>query len=111
MDRFGPTAQVSKKLVHLLRWSSFPGRTGRKFWLNGSRPVGPLPARICPQLGELYSTTALELFYAKDGSTQKQLIVGNDTTLKSGKIGHFANAIVRSIMASFGAENKTAKRS
>ena len=38
MDRFGPTGKVSKKLVHLLRWSSLPGRTGRKFWLNGSRP-------------------------------------------------------------------------
>ena len=28
MDRFGPTRKVSKKQVHLLRWSSFPGRTG-----------------------------------------------------------------------------------
>ena len=28
MDRFGPTGKVSKKQVHLLRWSSFPGRTG-----------------------------------------------------------------------------------
>ena len=27
MDRFGPTGKVSKKLVHLLRWSSSPGRT------------------------------------------------------------------------------------
>ena len=31
MDRFGPTGNVSKKLVHLLRWSSFPGRTGLNF--------------------------------------------------------------------------------
>ena len=31
MDRFGPTGKVSKKLVHLLRWSSFPGRTGLDF--------------------------------------------------------------------------------
>ena len=31
MDRFGPTEKVSKKLVHLLRWSSFPGRTGLNF--------------------------------------------------------------------------------
>ena len=31
MDRFGPTGKVSKKLVHLLRWSSFPGRTGLNF--------------------------------------------------------------------------------
>ena len=31
MDRFGPTGKVSKKLVHLLRWSSFPGWTGLNF--------------------------------------------------------------------------------
>ena len=31
MDRFGPTRKVSKKRVHLLRWSSFPGRTGWNF--------------------------------------------------------------------------------
>ena len=31
MDRFGPTGKVSKKRVHLLRWSSFPGRTGLNF--------------------------------------------------------------------------------
>ena len=35
MDRFGPTGKVSKKLVHLLRWSSFPGRTGWNFgWMD-----------------------------------------------------------------------------
>ena len=31
MDRFGPTRKVSKKQVHLLRWSTFPGRTGWNF--------------------------------------------------------------------------------
>ena len=31
MDRFGPTGKVSKKRVHLLRWSSFPGRIGWNF--------------------------------------------------------------------------------
>ena len=31
MDGFGPTGKVSKKLVHLLRWSSFAGRTGVNF--------------------------------------------------------------------------------
>ena len=31
MDRFGPTGKVSKKQVHLLRWSSFSGRTGLNF--------------------------------------------------------------------------------
>ena len=35
MDRFGPTGKVSKKMVHLLRWSPFPGRTGLNFgWMD-----------------------------------------------------------------------------
>ena len=35
MDRFGPTGKVSEKQVHLLRWSSFPGRTGLNFgWMD-----------------------------------------------------------------------------
>ena len=35
MDRFGPTGKVSKKRVHLLRWSSFPGRAGLNFgWMD-----------------------------------------------------------------------------
>ena len=35
MDRFGPTGKVSKKLVHVLRWSSFPGRTVLDFgWMD-----------------------------------------------------------------------------
>ena len=31
MDRFGPTRKVSKKRVHFLRWTTFPGRTGWNF--------------------------------------------------------------------------------
>ena len=31
MDRFGPTGKVSKKRVHLLRWTTFPGRTSWNF--------------------------------------------------------------------------------
>ena len=35
MDRFSPTGKVSKKQVHLLRWSSFPGRTGLNLgWMD-----------------------------------------------------------------------------
>ena len=35
MDRFGPTGKVSKKRVHLLRWTNFPGRTGWNFgWMD-----------------------------------------------------------------------------
>ena len=35
MDRFGPTRKVSEKLVHLLRWTTYPGRTGLNFgWMD-----------------------------------------------------------------------------
>ena len=35
MDRLGPTGKVSKKRVHLLRWTIFPGRTGWNFgWMD-----------------------------------------------------------------------------
>ena len=35
VDRFGPTGKVSKKLAHLFRWTTFPGRTGRNFgWMD-----------------------------------------------------------------------------
>ena len=35
MDQFGPTGKVSKKRVHLLRWTTFPGRTGWNFgWMD-----------------------------------------------------------------------------
>ena len=38
MDRFGPTGKVSKKRVHLLRWTTFPGRTGWNFgWMDRAR--------------------------------------------------------------------------
>ena len=40
MDRFGPAWKVSKKLVHLLRWTRFPGRTGWNFgWMDRARSV------------------------------------------------------------------------
>ena len=40
MDRFGPTGKVSQKRVHLLRWSSFPGRTGWNFgWMDRALSV------------------------------------------------------------------------
>ena len=35
MDRFGPTGKVSKKQVHLLRWTTFHGRTSWDFcWMD-----------------------------------------------------------------------------
>ena len=47
MDRFGPTGKVSKKRVHLLRWSSFPGRTGPNFgWMDRAPWVGLLGIRV-----------------------------------------------------------------
>ena len=40
MDRFGPTGKVSKKRVHLLRWSSFSGRTDWNFgWMDGAESL------------------------------------------------------------------------
>ena len=35
MDRFGPTRKISKKLVHLLRWTTFPGRNFG--WIDRAR--------------------------------------------------------------------------
>ena len=41
MDRFGPTGKVSKKRVHLLRWTTFPGRTGWNFgWMDRAHNLG-----------------------------------------------------------------------
>ena len=31
VNRFGPTRKVSNKQVHVLRWTAFPGQTGRNF--------------------------------------------------------------------------------
>ena len=39
MDRIGPTGKVSKKRVHLLRWATFPGRTGLNFGLMDRAPI------------------------------------------------------------------------
>ena len=42
MDRFGPTGKVSKKRVHLLRWTTFPGRTGWNFgWMDRAPYFSP----------------------------------------------------------------------
>ena len=44
MNRLGPTGKVSKKLVHLLRWTTFPGWTGRKFgWVDGTLHASVFP--------------------------------------------------------------------
>ena len=42
MDRFGLTGKVSKKRVHLLRWTTFPGRTGWNFGWMDQAPQGSL---------------------------------------------------------------------
>ena len=42
MDRFGRTGKVSKKRVHILRWSSFFGRTGLNFGrMDRAHGLGP----------------------------------------------------------------------
>ena len=50
MDRCGPTRKVSKKLVHLLTWTTFPGRTGRNFgWKDRARYL-----RISPRINRSF---------------------------------------------------------
>ena len=39
--KFSQKKKKKKNLVHPLRWTTFLGRTGRKFWLNWSRPWCP----------------------------------------------------------------------
>ena len=40
VDRLVPTGKVSKKWVHLLRWTTFPGRNGWNFgWMDRARNV------------------------------------------------------------------------
>ena len=63
MDRFGPTGKVSKKLVHLLRWSSFPGGTGLNFGWMDRAPIGQFFFLV------LYIATVPEVF-AKVNSFQ-----------------------------------------
>ena len=50
MDRFGPTGKVSKKRVHFLRWTTFPGWTG---WNFGSMDR----AQYLPALGSIVGLT------------------------------------------------------
>ena len=55
MDRFGPTGKVSKKRVHLLRWTTFPGRTGWNFGRMDRAPCFvPRPRLIGIQNGVIY---------------------------------------------------------
>ena len=39
MDRFGPTGKVSKKLVHLLRWTTFPAVEILVEWIASLAPL------------------------------------------------------------------------
>ena len=45
-----PTGKVSKKLVHLLWWTTFPGRTGRNFCWMDRAPWSVLRSKI-PAIG------------------------------------------------------------
>ena len=48
LDRFGPTGKVSKKRVHLFRWTNFPGRTGWNFgWMDRTPILWIKPSRTC----------------------------------------------------------------
>ena len=47
INRFGPTGQGSKKLVHLFRWNTFPGWTGRNCgWMDRAQDLQePIPRK------------------------------------------------------------------
>ena len=65
MDRFGPTGKVSKKRVHLLRWTTFPGRTGWNFgWKDGALGfwihMEIAQSKYCTQFGFISQLTGLD---------------------------------------------------
>ena len=65
MVRFGPTGKVSKKQVHLLRWSSFPGQTGLNFgWMDRALEVG----KTVIQMGWAVADLLLKLDPRKEGA-------------------------------------------
>ena len=65
MDRFGPTGKVSKKRVHLLRWTTFPCRTGWNFgWMNCALGfwihMEIAQSKYCTQSGFISQLTGLD---------------------------------------------------
>ena len=65
MDRFGPTGKVSKKRVHLLRWTTIPCRTGWNFgWMNCALGfwihMEIAQSKYCTQSGFISQLTGLD---------------------------------------------------
>ena len=55
IDRFGPTGKVSKKLVRLLRWTTFPGPVGISVeWIAPLESTTNVELRIRDGLGLFY---------------------------------------------------------
>ena len=87
MDRFGPTGKVSKKRVHLLRWSSFPLRTGWKFgWMDRAPwpPVpdlgmttmlAPMPPLFCDAIIQLFLNQWNRITWPNSRKKRKKIIV------------------------------------
>ena len=65
MDRLGPTGKVLKKLVHLLRWTTFPSRTSLNFgWMDSALRVFPgcyNACVTCMQTAFVWTSTKNEL--------------------------------------------------
>ena len=80
MDRIGPTGKVSKKQVHLLRWSSFLGRTGLNVgWMDRAPCLVP-SLRTAPELFGEFSIDDIPVsirgvFKSKDVHPVQQFIV------------------------------------
>ena len=63
MDLFCPTGKVSKKRVHLLRWTPFPGWTGWNFcWMDRAKRASLLIAPKKPQNPPKYFVIKREFF-------------------------------------------------
>ena len=58
MDRFGPTGKVSKKTVHLSRWTTFLGWTGP---IEMDRSIWPFPPVLNPR------TSLFGIFHVQNG--------------------------------------------
>ena len=66
MDRLGPTGKVSKKRVHLLRWTNFPGRTGWNFaWMDRALEVWETSTEI-PYWWRVTTQISNRLYWTKE---------------------------------------------
>ena len=73
MDRFGLTGKISEKRVHLLRWTTFPGRTVWNFgWMDrasSSMLTSSSIVNVYRQVSEKNGCSVLQIFFKKQMSS------------------------------------------